>query len=213
MDNTIFGHVLFDQFEGRANGTENELRWDGEAWTGTDSNKLWLKSEGFSTATTVSDGDHEALYDRPIPHLRYFDAQAGIRQDLDSFPSRTWAAIGIEGLAPYYFQLAPTFYIRDGGNVAGRITVSYDLLITQLWIVQPEAELNFYNKDDPTRLVGSGLSDLDTGIRLRYEITRKFSPYIGFAFNGKYGNTVLYARNAGEATSDPRFVFGLRLWY
>lgn len=213
MDNQIFYHILLDQFEGRTNGPDNELRWDGEAWVGTDMNKLWLKSEGFSTNTTVSDGDHEALYDRPIPHMRYFDAQAGVRADLDSDPKRAWAAVGIEGLAPYFFQFAPTLYIRDGGNVAGRVTGYYDLLLTQRWIVQPEAELNFYNKDDPARQIGSGLSDLDTGIRLRHEISRKFAPYVGFAYNGKYGNTASYARQARETTSDPRFVFGLRLWY
>lgn len=213
MDNQIFYHILLDQFEDRTNGPDNELRWDGEAWAGTDMNKLWLKSEGFSTNTTVSDGDHEALYDRPIPHMRYFDAQAGVRADLDSGPKRAWAAVGIEGLAPYFFQFAPTFYIRDGGNVAGRLVGSYDLLLTQRWIVQPEAELNFYNKDDPARQIGSGLSDLDTGVRLRYEISRKFGPYVGFAYNGKYGNTASYARQARETTSDPRFVFGLRLWY
>jgi copper resistance protein B len=213
MDSTLFTHVLFDQFEDRTNGPNNELRWDGEAWLGTDTNRLWLKSEGFGTASTVTDGDDEALYDRPIPRLRYFDAQAGIRADLDSYPTRTWAAIGVEGLAPYYFQLAPTLYIRDNGNIAGRIVSSYDLLITQRWIVQPEAELNFYNKDDPARLIGSGLSDLDAGLRLRYEVTRKFAPYIGFAYNGKYGDTAIYARRTAEPTSDPRFVFGLRLWY
>jgi copper resistance protein B len=213
MDNQIFAHVLFDQFEGRTNGPDNELRWDGEGWIGTDMNKLWLKSEGFSTNTTVSDGDQEALYDRPIPRLRYFDAQAGVREDLDSYPRRTWAAVGIEGFAPYYFQLEPTFYIRDGGNVAGRLIGSYNLLLTQRWILQPEAELNFYNKDDPARLVGSGFSELDTGLRLRYEISRKFGPYVGFAYNGRYGNTATYARKAGETANDPRFVFGLRLWY
>lgn len=76
-----------------------------------------------------------------------------------------------------------------------------------------QAELNLYSKDDPARLVGSGFSDLDTGVRLRYEISRKFAPYIGFAYNGKYGNTARYARQVGQATSDPRFVFGIRLWY
>jgi copper resistance protein B len=213
MDNQVFYHVLLDQFEGRTNGPDNELRWDGEGWIGTDMNRLWLKSEGFADNSTVSDGDQEALYDRPIPHMRYFDAQVGVRADLDSGPKRAWAAVGIEGLAPYYFQFAPTLYISDGGHIAGRITGSYDLLLTQRWIVQPEAEFNFYSKDDPARKVGSGLSEIDTGVRLRYEISRKFAPYIGFAYNGKYGNAASYSRRAGETTNDPRFVFGLRLWY
>ena len=112
--------------------------------TGSGSNR-----KGSSVTITVSDGDHEALYDRPIPHMRYFDAQVGVRADLDSGPTRAWAAVGIEGLAPYCFEFAPTLYIRDGGNIAGRVTGSYDLLLTQRWIVQPESELNFYSKDDP----------------------------------------------------------------
>ncbi len=213
MDNHVFAHVLLDQFEGRTNGADNELRWDGEGWIGTDTNKLWIKSEGFSDGSNVSDGDQEALYDRPIPRMRYFDGQIGVRADLDSGPTRTWAAIGIEGLAPYFFQFAPTLYIRDGGNVAGRLSGSYDLLLTQRLIVQPEAELNFYSKDDSARKIGSGFSDLDAGVRVRYEVSRKFAPYIGFAYNGKYGNTASDARQSGETTSDPRFVFGLRLWY
>lgn len=213
MDNGIFTHVLLDQFEGRTSGPDNEFRWDGEAWAGTDMNKLWIKSEGFANNSAVSDGDQEVLYDRPIPHTRYLDGQVGVRADLDSGPARTWAAIGIEGLAPYYFQFAPTLYVRDGGNVAGRLTGSYDLLITQRLILQPEAELNFYNKDDPGRRIGSGFSDLDAGLRLRYEISRKFAPYAGFAYNGKYGGTASYSRVAGESKSAPRFIFGLRLWY
>jgi copper resistance protein B len=213
MDNQIFAHVLFDQLEGRTNGSANELRWDGEGWVGTDMNRLWIKSEGFASNGTVSDGDHEALYDRPIPHTRYFDAQAGVRADLDSGPRRAWVALGIEGLAPYFFEFAPTLYIRDGGHIAGRLTGSYDLLLTQRWIVQPEAELNFYSKDDPARKIGSGLSDIDTGMRLRYEVSRKFAPYLGFAYNGKYGGTATYGRQSGETTSEPRFIFGVRVWY
>lgn len=213
MDEQVFKHVRLDQLEGRMNGPEKDLRWDGEAWAGTDTNRLWVKSEGFANTSGTSDGDQEFLYDRPIPRMKYFDAQAGVRADLDSNPARAWAAIGIEGLAPYYFEFAPTLYIRNGGRVAGRITGSYDLLLTQRWIVQPEAELNFYSKDDPARKIGSGFSELDTGLRLRYEISRKFAPYIGFAYNGKYGNTAADARQAGESSANRSFVFGLRLWY
>jgi len=213
MENPVFTHARLDQLEGRTSGAESEFRWDGEGWIGTDMNKLWVKSEGFSDNSTVSDGDHEALYDRPIPRMRYFDAQVGMRADLDSGPHRAWAAFGIEGLAPGYFEFAPTLYIRDGGNVAGRLVASYDLLLTQRWIAQPEAELNFYNKDDSGRQIGSGLSDLDAGLRLRYEVGRKFAPYLGFAYNGKYGNTASYSRKAGEAAYGSQFVFGLRFWY
>jgi copper resistance protein B len=212
-DNMVFTHLLFDQFEGRASSSGALFRWDGQGWIGTDMNRLWLKSEGFAGDGTVSDGDHEALYDRPIPHMRYFDAQAGVRADLDSGPARVWAAGGVEGLAPYFFDFEPTFYIRDGGHMAGRINGSWDLFITQRWVVQPQAELNFYSKDDPARQTGSGFSDIDTGIRLRYELTRKVNPYIGWAYDGKYGGSALYTRQSGGATSNSSFVFGLRVWH
>lgn len=213
MDKQIFTHVLFDQFESRTGGPDNVLRWDGQGWIGTDMNRLWLKSEGFLDSGTVSDGDVEALYDRPIPRVRYFDAQVGIREDLDSGPRRTWGAVGVEGLAPYFFEIEPTLYFRDGGHVAGRLTATYDLLITQRLIAQPELEMNFYSKRDLQRLTGTGLSDLDTGLRVRYEISRKIAPYIGFAYTRKFGDTAFLSRQAGEIVSAPRFVFGIRVWY
>jgi len=212
-DNIVFAHVLADQLEGRASASGNELRWDAQGWVGTDMNRLWIKSEGFAGNGAVSDGDHEFLYDRPIPRTRYFDAQAGVRADVDSGPTRVWAAVGVEGLAPYFFDLEPTFYVRDGGHMAGRINGSWDLFITQRWVVQPQAELNFYSKDDPARQIGSGFSDIDTGVRLRYVLTRKFNPYIGWAYDGKYGGSARYTRQSGEATSNSSFVFGLRVWY
>ena len=168
MDNQMVGHLQFDQLEGRTNGADNEFRWEGQGRIGTDMNRLWFKSEGFVEHGKATDGDTEALYDRPIPFLRYFDAQAGVRDDLDSNPGRVWGALGIEGLAPMFFQFEPTFYFSNRGRVAGRLVGSYDLLITERLILQPEIEMNFYSKRDPSRAVGSGLSGIDTGLRLRY---------------------------------------------
>ena len=213
MDSGVFKHVLFEQLEGRADGSSNELRWDGEVWAGTDTNRLWLKSEGFSNGSTVSEGDVEALYDRPLPRVRYFDAQIGVREDVDSGPHRTWAAVGIEGLAPEFFEIEPTFYFRGGGHVAGRITTLYNLLLTQRLIAQPEIELNFYNKDDVERRVGSGLSDLDTGVRVRYEISRKFAPYLGFAYTKAFGRTAVLSHQNGESIAGPQLTLGFRFWY
>jgi copper resistance protein B len=182
-------------------------------WIGTDMNRFWLKTEGFVEHGIMTDGDHEMLYDRPIPRLRYFDFQAGVRYDLDSAPGRTWGAIGIEGLAPDFFEFAPTFYFSNRGFFAGRIEGSYDLLITNRLIAQPQFELNFYSKSNPSRGIGSGLSELDTGLRIRYEICRKFAPYIGVAYTGTFGQTATFTREEGGNPNDPRFIFGARLWY
>ncbi len=138
MDSEIFAHVLFDELEARTNGTGTQFRWDGQGWVGTDLNKLWVKSEGFLDGSTMSDGDHEFLYDRPIPRIRYFDAQVGVRADLDSDPRRAWAAIGLEGLAPYEFEFAPTFYIRNDGRVAGRIEGAYSFRLRQRLVMEPQ---------------------------------------------------------------------------
>lgn len=211
-DNRILNRIIFDQLEGRTSGPDTAFRWDGQGWVGTDRNKLWLKSEGTVSRGRVGDGDTEALYDRPIPRLRYFDWQGGVRVDLDSGPRRTWGAVGIEGLAPYYFDFEPTLYFRDGGHMAARVAGSYNMLITQRLILQPQLEMNFYNKDDPARGLGSGLSDLDSGLRLRYELSRKLAPYIGFTYSGTFGNTAEYARQSGRPVHAPRLVFGVRIW-
>lgn len=212
MDNGIYAHALLDQFEGRWSGRNQEFRYDGQAWVGTDMNKLWLKSEGFVTPDgRFSDGQHEILYDRPISS--YFDLQAGLRVDLDSAVSRTWAAFGVQGLSLYFFDLEATGYVSDDGHFAARIVASYDLLITQRLILQPEAELNFYSKSDVARGTGSGFSDIDTGLRLRYEISRKFAPYIGVAYTGRFFQSASYAQTEGLAPNDLRFVFGVRTWF
>ena len=212
-DNMIVGHVLFDQLEWRTNGSQNEFRWEGQGWIGDDMNKLWLKSEGVVEQGRASDGIQEALYDRPIPYLKYFDMQAGVRYDWDTDPGRFWGAIGVQGLAPYFFEFAPTFYFSDQGRLAGRVEGSYDLLLTQRLILQPQFEINMYSKSDPSRGIGSGLSDIDTGLRLRYEISRKFAPYIGFAYTQTFGETATFTLNDGGTVHNPRFVFGARIWY
>lgn len=211
-DSAIFTHALLEQAESRWNGRNQEFRYDGQAWSGTDMNKLWLKSEGTVLNTgRFTDGQHEILYDRPISS--YFDAQAGLRIDLDSAVTRTWAAFGVQGLSLYFFDLEATAYISERGRFAGRLKASYDLLLTQRLILQPEAELNFYSKSDVARGTGSGFSDIDTGLRLRYEITRKFAPYVGVAYGGRLFQSATFARREGEAASDLRFVFGVRTWF
>jgi len=209
-DQRIFWHALLDQLEGRF-GDGESFRWDGQAWVGTDTDRLWLKSEGIVTSGQVEDGIHEALYSRAV--TTYFDVQAGLRYDLDSAPSRGWVALGIQGLAPQFFDVEATGYASDAGHFAARLRTSYDLLLTQRLILQPEIELNFYSKADPGRGIGTGLSDLDTGLRLRYEITRKFAPYIGVAYEDKFGQTADFARRDGESVDSLRFVAGLRVWY
>lgn len=211
-DDMIFVHGILDQFEGRTDGRTPYLRWSGEGWMGTDYDKLWIKTEGFRQRDgSVDDGKQEFLYSRAIS--TYFDVQAGLRSDIDSRRNRNWAALGFEGLAPYFFTVSGTAYARDGGHFAANFEASYDLLLTNRLILQPQAEIDLYSKSDPARLIGAGISGIDTGLRLRYEFERKFAPYIGVAYEGKFGQTASFARRAGENTSGVRFTLGIRSWF
>ena len=212
MDSTVFTHGVLDQAEDRWNGANQEFRYEGQAWSGTDYNKLWLKSEGLVTNQgRFTDGQHEVLYDRAVS--TYFDVQAGVRVDLDSGPTRTWAALGVQGLSLYFFDVEATAYVSDRGRFAARLSGYYDLLITNRLILQPQAELNFYSKADPGRGTGSGFSDIDAGLRLRYEFTRKLAPYVGVSYTGRFFQSQHFARQEGESASDVRFTFGLRTWF
>lgn len=208
MGDAIFAHALFDQAEGRLG---DRFRWDGQGWVGGDYDKLWVKTEGLVDRGRIEEGQHEVLYDRAI--TTFFDAQAGIRADLDSGPSREWAALGIQGLAPYFLDVEATAYLGDDGRTAARFRLSYDLLLTQRLILQPEAELDLYGRSDPARHVGAGLSDIDAGLRLRYEISRKLAPYAGLGYHGTFGGTADQARRDGENTADLRLIVGIRAWY
>jgi copper resistance protein B len=170
MDSGITAHVLFDQLEGRFNGSNPEFRWDGQGWVGTDFDKLWIKSEGTLGNGTLGDGQQQVLYDRAI--TTYFDLQGGLRSDLDSRPTRNWAAFGIQGLAPYFFDLEVTAYASSEGHFAGKVQASYDLLITQRLILQPQAELNLYSRpirpawsapDFPISIPGCGCATSSAG--------------------------------------------------
>ncbi len=213
QDERVYIHGVLNQFEGRVGGG-NYFRWDGEAWAGTDWNRIWLKSEGRDNADgngKVSDGDQELLYDRPIS--RYFDVQAGMRYDLDSGTGRAWTALGIQGLAIDFWNVEATVYASNDGHYALRTNAFYDLYLTQRLVLQPQFETNWYTKEDRGQGVGSGLSDIDAGLRLRYEITRKFAPYIGVAYQRFFGGTAGLTREQDGRVNDVRFVFGLRLWY
>src|SRR5204863_7955989 len=155
-DQHIYYHAILNQLEGRF-GADNGFRWEGEAWAGTDTDRLWLKSEGTASKGEIEDGQHELLYDRPIS--TYFDLQGGIRLDADSRSGRSWAAFGVEGLAPQFFHVSATGYVSSDDHYAAKLEGDYDLLLTQQLILQPQLELNFYSKSDPKRSIGTGLSE------------------------------------------------------
>jgi copper resistance protein B len=144
---------------------------------------------------------------------RWWNLQAGARQDFGTGPSRTWAALGVEGLSPFWLEVEATIYAGEQSRTAARIKVERDWLITQRWVLQPELEANLYGKSDPERQIGSGLSDIDVGLRLRYEIQREVAPYVGVSWRKAFGDTASFARSDGKDESNLQLVAGIRMWF
>ena len=187
-------------------------RWDGQAWFGTDIDRFVLKSEGGGSFREGFDNaEVQGLYSRAIGP--YFYLQAGVRQDLSTPLHQTYGTIGFEGLAPYWFEVSGVLFVSTRGNVLGRLEGYYDQNITQRLILQPRVELNFAAQNTPEEKIGAGLSNAELGLRLRYEITREFAPYIGVSYDTKVGQTAAYASQEGRASSVLSFVAGVRAWF
>lgn len=204
--------ILFDLAEYQARSGGDGYRWEAEAWFGGDINRLLIKSEGEgSFGKPIEDVEVQALFSRAISP--FWNAQVGLRYDISPNPSRTYAVLGVEGIAPYWLHVTGQLFLSDKGDLRARVEGSYDERITQKLIFQPRVELNFSAQDMPGIGVGSGLTSFEVGGRLRYEITREFAPYIGVEWSGRTGDTARYARLAGEKPNAVNFVAGIRFWF
>lgn len=205
--------ALADRLEYQSNDGSPTLLFDGQGWWGTDRNKLWLKSEVEYNFTDdkFEEAELQALWSRPI--ARYFDVQAGVRRDFAPDPSRTYAVFGVQGLAPYWFEIDAAVFVSGHGDVTARIEAEYDFLLTQRLIAQSRTELNFGAQDVVALGIGSGLSTAEVGLRLRYEIKREFAPYVGVNWKRAVGDTADFARLAGDDPGAVSLVAGVRLWF
>jgi copper resistance protein B len=210
--NTMY-YVLADRLEYQTNDGDPLLLFDGQGWWGGDRNKLTLKSEleYDLTADRFEEAEIQALWTRPI--ARYFDLQAGARHDFTAGADRTFGVLGVQGLAPYWFEIDAAAFVSGDGDVSARVELEYELLLTQRLILQPRTELNFAIQSVEEVGVGSGLSTAEVGARLRYEIRRQFAPYVGVSWTRSVGETADFARADGEDPGGVSFVAGLRLWF
>lgn len=207
-----FSQVMIDQAEVRIRNGRDGYHWDGEGWFGGDRDRLVIKSEGGGAfGRMIDDAEVQALYSRAVGP--YFNLQAGVRHDITPNPSRTYLAAGVEGLAPYWFEVEATAFLSDKSDLSARLSGYYDQRITQRLVLQPRAEVNVAASGDRARGVGSGVSDFDLGLRLRYEIAREFAPYVGVVWDRKLGDTARYARAGGEGASSVSMVAGVRAWF
>ena len=217
-DRQQFGYLLVDQLEYRMkNSADDSVRWDAVGWYGGDYNRLWVKTEGDWRTGGERGGEAEvqALYGRLI--APFWDFQVGLRYDQFSGAgfdrSRGFVVIGLQGLAPYRFEVEPALFVSQTGHVSARVTTTYDLLLTERLILQPRLDFDAAAQAAEKFGVGAGANSIGLGLRLRYEIRREFAPYLGVQWLHRFGDTAAISRRDGGRAEDIALVFGLRLWF
>ena len=213
-DPLVFYGLSFEQFEYRVGDDDDVLAWDGDAFVGTDEWKLRLQSEGeyIKGPDVFETLENQLLVQRLVSD--FFDIKAGVRFDTPDGPDRTYAVIGIQGLAPQWFEVDADLFISEKGDVSARLDVDYELLITNRIILTPTAEFTIAFSDDEDVGIGSGLTDIELGLRLSYDlIERDVAPYIGMHYERKFGKTADFADAEGEDSDELFFVAGVRLLF
>lgn len=200
-----------DRLEVQSREGDDGYLWDLQGYYGGPTSRFWFKSEGEGAfGERIEDAELQALYSRAI--APFWDLQGGVRQDVAG-PDTTYGVLGIQGLAPYLYEVDAALFVSHRGDVTARIEAELDQRITQRLILQPRAELNLSAQDVPLLGIGSGIDKAELGIRLRYEITREFAPYIGVEQSWRVGGSADYARAAGEDPSVTSYVAGVRFWF
>jgi copper resistance protein B len=210
-DTSINYFVLFDQLEWQTGSESDVFSWDTKGWIGQDRHRLWFRTEGDRAGGRTEQAQVNLLYGRAI--ARWWDVTAGVRLDTLPDTPRSALALGVQGLAPYWFELEASAYIEPSGRTHVRIETEYDLLITNRLVLQPLVEFEVYGRADRERLIGTGLSTGELGLRLRYEFRREFAPYVGVVWTRKFFGTADQAREAGEDVAGTRLAVGLRTWF
>ena len=204
--------VMVDRLEARIHDGRDDYLWDGQGWYGGDIDKLWIKTEGEGGfGEELEQAEVQALWSHAI--TPWFDLQAGLRYDFRPDPERSHLVLGLQGLAPYYFELDAAGFLSDEGDVTARLEAEYDQLVTQKLILQPRAELEFAAQDVREIGVGAGLSSLEAGLRLRYEFVPELAPYIGVEYERKIGKTADFAKAEGEDAGSWVLLLGVRAWF
>lgn len=212
MGEMAFGSVMVDRLEyGRSEEGETAT-WDAQGWYGTDKRKLWIKTEGEGPlGDTPESAELQFLYGQMLSP--FFDLQLGLRHDLEPATERTFAVLGIQGLAPYWFETDAAIFTSEDGDVSFRAEFEYEWLFTQKLILQSRFEFVLSANEVPEYSTGRGLAETELGLRLRYEFKREFAPYVGMSWAKNYGKTAEFARESGASDSDVSVVAGFRFWF
>ncbi|MEQ8698265.1 MAG: copper resistance protein B [Bauldia litoralis] len=182
--------------------------WHSLVWAGTDTHKVLLKSEGEHDRERLDEAELHAYYSRMIS--QFWDVYGGVRYDFKPVGT-TFGAVGIKGLLPYRFEVDLTGFVSHRGRLSARLEVSREILITQRLVADPYVSLDLAAQNEYRRDVAAGLTELETGIKLRYDVTREFAPFVEFRYRRNLGYTSVLVRRDGEAPESVGFRVGIRL--
>lgn len=208
-DHVLNWAVIVDQLESQHFESSSAFKWNATAWVGGDIDRLWLRTEGEREQGKTHKAELQALWGHAISP--WWELVGGLRQDFKPASGQAWAAFGLQGTPLYGLELEATAYAGERQQSALRLEAAYAILLTNRWILEPNLEANFFGRNDASHEQGAGLADSEFGLRLRYEISRGFAPYVGVSFERLHGNRADQAREDGDDLGQTRLVAGIRL--
>lgn len=204
--------LAVERLEMPIGGGGRDYAWAAQGWYGGDRDRLRIKTEGEGGFGEAADAaELQLLWSRAV--TPWFDVQAGARYDWRPEPGRGYFVLGVQGLMPYRFEVDAAAFVSGDGDLSARIEAEYDLLITQRLVLRPRAEVRFASEDVPELRIGSGISSVDVGLRLHYELAPELAPYAGIHWERQLGETADFARSRGGGTHDRFVVAGVSFWF
>lgn len=210
-DDPLLTYFKADKFELRDTNEGSAFVWELDAWLGKDLNKLWIKSGGERVSGETESNEIDLLYSMGVSS--FWDFQMGLRHEFNPDSSENSLGVGFMGVAPYLFEVDANLFVNDDDLFNARLDAEYEYMFSQQLVLIPNLEVNLYSDDDEARGIGSGLSNVELGLRLHYEIIREISPYIGINYEKKFGNSADIFSDAGEDVSDTQVVAGASFWF
>jgi copper resistance protein B len=210
-DEENFASLIVDRLESQISDSGAGITYDAQAWYGKTYDRLVLRVEGRGSHDDIDDARNEILWGHAL--TPFWDSHLGLRYDAGIGTDRPWFAFGFQGLAPYWIYVEATGYIGEEGRAAFRLETEYDILLSQKLYLQPRLEVNIYSQNDKSRAVSAGLSDIEAGVRLHYEIVREFAPYVGVEWDARFGTAADAMAAQGVSTEVLQLVAGVKFWF
>ena len=158
----------------------------------------------------LEEAEVQVLWSRAISP--YFDFQTGIRYDFEP-EGRAHGVIGLQGMAPYRFEIDTAAFLSDQGDMTASLEVEYEFALSQRLHLHPRVELGWSAQESNDLGLGEGFTNGEAGLRLSYDIIREFAPYIGVEWSGAFGETEDLLSAAGEKTDKTVFLIGVKTWF